>query len=88
MFIGHLAVGFAGKRVAPGPSLGTWVLAAQFVDLILPLFLLLGWERVRIAPGITRVTPLDFVHYPYTHSLVGALVWLLAPDFQLPCSSP
>jgi hypothetical protein len=36
---------------------------------------LLGLERVHIAPGITEVTPLDFVSYPYSHSLLADLVW-------------
>jgi membrane-bound metal-dependent hydrolase YbcI (DUF457 family) len=77
MFIGHLGVAFGLKRDAPRVSLGTLFMAAQFVDLLWPLFLLLGWERVAIVPGITRVTPLDFELYPITHSLVGAVGWML-----------
>ena len=50
-------------------------MAAQFLDLLWPAFLLLGVEHARIAPGITRVTPLDFYDYPYSHSLLMALVW-------------
>lgn len=75
MFVGHFAVGFAGKRVAPAVSLGTLFLAAQLLDLLWPTFLLLGIERVRVAPGITAVTPLDFVSYPYSHSLLAAVGW-------------
>jgi len=75
MFLGHWGVGFAAKRAAPRASLGTLFLAAQWVDLVWPTFLLLGWERVRIAPGNTRVTPLDFVDYPWTHSLLAAFGW-------------
>jgi hypothetical protein len=75
MFIGHFGVGLAGKRLEPRASLGTWFLSAQFVDLLWPLFVLLGWEHVRIAPGITRVNALDFTDYPYTHSLAAVLVW-------------
>jgi hypothetical protein len=75
MFLGHFGVGFAAKAAAPTVSLGTLFLAAQFVDLLWPAFLMLGIERVSIVPGITRVTPLDFEHYPYTHSLLMALVW-------------
>jgi len=78
MFLGHWAVGFAAKRAAPAVSLGTLFLAAQWVDLVWPTLLLAGAERVAIAPGITRVTPLDFTHYPWTHSLAGAVVWSLA----------
>jgi len=38
-------------------------------------FVLAGIERFEIAPGITAVTPLDFVSYPYSHSLLTSAVW-------------
>ncbi len=75
MFLGHMALGLAAKRAAPRVSLATWFVAVQLVDLIWPLMLLLGLEHVRIAPGITAFTPLDFYDYPITHSLVGGAVW-------------
>ncbi len=75
MFIGHFGVGFGAKAIAPNASLGTLFLAAQFIDLLWPTLLLLGVERVVIAPGITRVTPLDFVHYPISHSLLAVIGW-------------
>ena len=75
MFIGHFGVAFAAKKVAPETSLGTLILAAQFLDFLWPFFLLLGIEHVRIAPGITRVSPLDFTDYPISHSLLMATVW-------------
>src|SRR5574339_57498 len=75
MFIGHLAVGLAGKRAAPSVSLATWLTSVQLVDLLWPIFLLTGLEHVRIAPGITAFTPLDFYDYPITHSLIGGVGW-------------
>jgi hypothetical protein len=75
MFLGHLGAALAAKRIAPETSLGTTFLAAQLVDLAWPTLVLLGVETVKIAPGITVVTPLDFERYPYTHSLVAALLW-------------
>jgi membrane-bound metal-dependent hydrolase YbcI (DUF457 family) len=75
MFIGHFAVGFALKRVAPRTSLGVLMAAPQTLDLLWPIFLLLGWEHVRIDPGNTAFTPLAFDSYPYSHSLVMAIVW-------------
>ena len=63
MFIGHFAVGFALKRVAPQTSLGILIAAPQLLDLLWPWFLLLGWERVRIEPANTPVTPLAFESY-------------------------
>jgi membrane-bound metal-dependent hydrolase YbcI (DUF457 family) len=78
MFIGHFAVGFAAKRQAKTVSLGTLFLAVQFLDLLWPTFLLLGWEQVRIVPGMTAVNPFDFTSYPYSHSLEAALGWSIA----------
>ena len=75
MFIGHFGVALAAKKVAPRTSLGTLVMAAQFVDLLWPFFLLLDIERVIIAPGTTAVTPLDFISYPLSHSLLADLGW-------------
>ena len=78
MFIGHFGLGFAAKAAAPRVSLGTLMLAAQWLDLLWPTLLLLGAERVRIAPGDTAVTPLAFEHYPISHSLLAVLGWSLA----------
>ena len=75
MFIGHFAVGFAAKKVSPKTPLPLLIAGVQLVDLVWPLFLLLGWESVKIVPGITVVTPLDFISYPITHSLLTSIVW-------------
>jgi len=75
MFIGHFGLALAAKKVAPKPALGTLVLAAQLVDGVWPLLLLLGWETVEIVPGATSVTPLLFTWYPYTHSLAAGVIW-------------
>jgi membrane-bound metal-dependent hydrolase YbcI (DUF457 family) len=77
MFIGHHAVGFAAKRFAPNISLGTMFLATLLLDLLWPLLLLADLEHVRIAPGNTAFTPLDFFDYPITHSLLTVLGWSL-----------
>jgi len=77
MFIGHFAVALAAKKAAPRVSLGTLFLSVSLVDLLWPFFLLFGFEHVRIVPGITVVTPLDFYDYPITHSLVTSLGWSL-----------
>ena len=71
MFVGHFGLGFGLKAAAPAVSLGTLFLATQFIDLLWPSLLLVGLEHVEIAPGITQVTPLNFVHYPISHSLVA-----------------
>jgi len=75
MFIGHYAVGFAAKRAAPNASLGPLMAAPILLDLLWPIFLLAGWEHVRIDPGNTAFTPLAFDSYPISHSLVTSLGW-------------
>ena len=75
MFLGHYALAFGAKRIAPAVSLGTLFLACQFADLLWPTLVVMGMERVEIDPGNTLMTPLDFVSYPYSHSLVMMLVW-------------
>lgn len=78
MFLGHFAVAFAAKRAAPELSLGTLFAAAQLADLVWPTLVLLGVERFEVRPGITAVTPFEFLHYPYSHSLVALAGWGLA----------
>lgn len=75
MFIGHFALGFAAKRAAPRASLAVLFGAAQFADLLWPVLLAFGVEQVRIDPGNTAFTPLDFVSYPYSHSLLTLGMW-------------
>jgi len=78
MFIGHAAVALAVKPLLPRVNLA-WPLAAAFwVDMVWPVFLLAGIEQVKIDPGNTAFTPLDFVHYPWTHSLAAAVAWSIA----------
>lgn len=75
MFVGHLAVAFASKKVSHTTSLVWFVVAANFIDLLWPLFLLLGIERVSVAPGISAFTPLRFDAYPWSHSLLVVAGW-------------
>lgn len=79
MFIGHFGAGFAAKRVDPKPSLGTLFLASQFIDLLWPVFLLIGLEKVIIDPGNTAFTPLNFCYYPFSHGFLS--VFLLSVLF-------
>lgn len=75
MFVGHLALAFASKRLDPAPSLGWYVAAVTTLDLVWPIFVLLGLEHVSIAPANTAFTPLVFDSYPWSHSLLMAVLW-------------
>jgi hypothetical protein len=78
VFVGHIGVALAAKRVAPSTSLGTLLAAATLLDLVWPIFVLVGIEEVRIDPGNTAFTPLEFVRYPLTHGAVAVTLWSLA----------
>ena len=75
MFVGHAALALAAKSRLPRLSLG-WLLVATFwADILWPVLLLLGVERVRIDPGNTAFTPLAFDWYPWSHSLLMDVAW-------------
>jgi hypothetical protein len=75
MFIAHLGVGLAAKRVAPRASLGVLLVASQALDILCGLLMVTGIEQMRVTPGITRMTPLEFVSFPWSHGLLMSLVW-------------
>ncbi len=77
MFIGHYGVSFAVKRREATLPLWVLFLAVQLLDVVWAPFVLLGIEKVRIVPGITRSNPLDLYYMPFTHSLVAAILWSL-----------
>lgn len=74
MFIGHYGVGLGAKKAAP-VSLGLLLIAVQFLDLLWPTLLLLGIEHAEINTTPGANTPLIFTDYPYSHSLLMAIVW-------------
>ena len=75
MFVGHYSVAFAARTERNKIPLWVLFVAVQLLDLLWAPFVFLGHEKVRIALGITATRPLDLYYMPYTHSLVGALVW-------------
>ena len=75
MVLGHYGAALAARRLAPDTSLGATAFAAQWLDELWPILLLVGVERVRIVPGLMPANPLDFEHYPWSHSLLMAIVW-------------
>ncbi len=75
MFIGHYALALTAKRDETLPSLAIMFVAVQFLDLLWPIFVLSGIETFEIDPGNTAITPLNFTHYPYSHSLFMSIIW-------------
>lgn len=75
MFIGHFATGLVTKKYTPSLSLALMFFAVQFLDILWPILVLFGIETVSIEEGITKLNPLDFTYYPYSHSLLMSIVW-------------
>ncbi len=75
MFLSHFAVGIASKRFAPRAPLA-WLLAAPMLaDIIWPVLVLAGAERVRITQDANPFHVLQFDSYPWSHSLLMDLAW-------------
>ena len=77
MFIGHYALALSAKKIDHLPSLAMTFIAVQFLDLLWPVFVLLGLETFEIEVGNTALTPLNFTSYPYSHSLLTSIGWAL-----------
>lgn len=78
MFVGHYSTALVAATHPKAPGLGTLFVAGQLIDLGFFSFVLMGWEKMRITPGITVMSPLDLYDMPWTHSLLGACLWGLA----------
>lgn len=75
MFLGHFAAGFGAKRWAPRVSLGWLILAPLLLDVLWPFYSLAGFERFRIQSGGAPFHNLVFESYPWSHSLLMAIVY-------------
>ncbi|WP_374524200.1 hypothetical protein [Sphingopyxis sp.] len=75
MFIGHFAPALIVATRPKAAGLGTLFVAAQLIDIGFAALLIPGIEAMRIVPGITAMNPMDLYQMPYTHSLLGALLW-------------
>ena len=75
MFIGHWAPALAIAARPKAPALGLLFIAAQLVDWAFFGLLIAGVEHMRVTPGISAMNPMDLYHMPYTHSLLGSLVF-------------
>ena len=74
MFVGHYGPSYAGKAIEKSIPLWILFLVVQLLDVFWSILVLLGIEKVRIVPGITKTNPFDLYYMPYTHSLDGALL--------------
>jgi len=74
MFAGHIGVAFALGRAERRLNVGGFVIAALLLDILLWLFVLLGWESVSIPADFAHTHQPAFVFH-YSHGLVAGGVW-------------
>jgi hypothetical protein len=78
VFIGHYGVAFALKAKAPRLRLGLLFIAVQALDIMFALFLLFGFEHMRVVATTSSHNLYDiFQLYDMhlSHSLLGSLAW-------------
>ena len=77
MLAGHYSAAFLAKAAAPRTPLWWLTIAVQLVDVGFAALVLLGVERMSLDPSLPS-NPLVLEHMPYTHSLLGTLVFAAA----------
>jgi len=70
MFIGHFAIAFLLARLFPQVPIMVPLAAVSFPDLVWPLLIISGVEKVRINPDSPLQKYIVFEKYPYSHSLI------------------
>lgn len=78
VLVGHLAVGFAAKRIEPRISLGTTVLASMLPDLLWGIFMLAGIEHVQFRQVRGAGNYFAASEFAYSHSLLMDTIWAAA----------
>ncbi len=75
MFIGHYSAAFVAATHPKAPNLPALFIGAQLVDFGFFGLALAGVEAMRITPSYTVMNPMDLYSMPYTHSLMGSVMW-------------
>ena len=77
MFAGHIGAALVVGRAERRVNIGVFIAAALFLDLVLWLFVLLGWEAVSIPSNFTSSHQAEFV-FPNSHGLLASGIWSIA----------
>jgi hypothetical protein len=75
MLVGHYAIGFFGKKLAPKASLAVFVLAAMTADILWCAFMLAGVEHVEFISGRGAGQYFKAVNIGFSHGLAMDLLW-------------
>lgn len=74
MFAGHIAAGLALGRAERRANVALFVAAAVLLDILLWVFVLLGWESVRFPADFASSHQPAFA-FPYSHGLLASFAW-------------
>jgi hypothetical protein len=77
VFAGHVGVGLAIGRAERRANVAVFIGAALWLDLVLWLFVVLGWESVGIPADFADTHQPVFV-FPFSHGLLSAALWSAA----------
>jgi len=77
MFVGHLGAGLVAKAADRKINLGILFAAAMLLDAVLWILALAGAEHMNVPADYASGHYLTF-DFPYSHSLLGAIVWAAA----------
>jgi len=80
MYIGHYAAAGAILAVAPGTPVFPIAVAVAYPDLLWPLLVYLGKEKVKVSPLTPLQKAIKFSSYPHSHSLVRSAALNLVPS--------
>jgi hypothetical protein len=87
MFAGHIGAALMIGRAERAVNVGVFIAAALLLDLLLWLFVLIGWEAVAIPPDFASRHQVEFV-FPYSHGLAASIFWaVLAAAVGVACYS-
>jgi hypothetical protein len=76
MFIGHLGAGLAMRKFDKKINLAWFFVSVLFLDLLLWVFVLLGFENVIVPQNFEKLHYLTFI-FPYSHSFIATVAWSL-----------
>jgi hypothetical protein len=79
MFIGHFAVAILFIYLFPGIPPIIPLVGVSFPDLLWPILIYTGIEKVKVNPDTPRQDSLVFISYPYSHSLVAGTLLSVVP---------
>jgi len=80
MGVGHAALAVGSAKFAPRVNVGWLIFAALFCDFLLGIFASLGPEHSTAPPDFAARHYL-WLTFPYSHGLLGVLLWSLSAGF-------